>query len=134
MNVNHDTPSRKKEKKSVIFWDSEDGQNGKDSLVYAIDDTPPWYLSILLGLQHYLTMTAGTISIPYLLSSGLCITNNTLVLSQLISSILFCSGIITLVQTTVGVRLPIVQGGTFSFLAPTIAILALHGPWLVVNQ
>ncbi len=28
-------------------------------------------------------------------------------------------------QSTFGVRLPIVQGGTFSFLAPTFAILTL---------
>lgn len=35
------------------------------------------------------------------------------------------SGIVTLLQSTLGTRLPIIQGGSFSFLAPTLAILAL---------
>ena len=37
----------------------------------------------------------------------------------------FVSGITTLLQTTWGNRLPIVQGGTFSFLAPTFAICGM---------
>ncbi|KAK2139281.1 hypothetical protein LSH36_1893g00007, partial [Paralvinella palmiformis] len=32
---------------------------------------------------------------------------------------------VTLLQTTLGTRLPILQGGTFSFLVPTFAILSL---------
>ena len=35
------------------------------------------------------------------------------------------SGICTLLQTTFGSRLPIVQGGTFSFLSPAIAICGM---------
>ena len=45
----------------------------------------------------------------------------------------FVSGITTLLQTTWGNRLPIVQGGTFSFLAPTFAICgmaAFYISWL----
>ena len=37
----------------------------------------------------------------------------------------FVSGITTLLQTAFGNRLPIVQGGTFSFLAPTFAICGM---------
>ena len=37
----------------------------------------------------------------------------------------FVSGITTILQTTYGNRLPIVQGGTFSFLAPTFAICGM---------
>ena len=115
---------------AMISWDADDGTGiNSSSLLYGIDDKPPWHLGILLGLQHYLTMIGASISIPYVLSGSLCISDNGLALSQLISSILFCSGIITLVQITVGVRLPIVQGGTFSFLTPAMAILSLHGSW-----
>lgn len=42
-----------------------------------------------------------------------------------ISTLFFVSGLVTLIQATVGVRLPIIQGGTFSFFAPTFAILSL---------
>jgi hypothetical protein len=39
-------------------------------------------------------------------------------------SIFFASGLNTLLQTTWGDRLPIVQGGSFSFLTPAFAIIA----------
>ncbi|HIB05550.1 MAG TPA: xanthine permease, partial [Candidatus Marinimicrobia bacterium] len=43
----------------------------------------------------------------------------------LIATMFFVSGITTLLQTAFGNRLPIVQGGTFSFLAPTFAICGM---------
>jgi nucleobase transporter 1/2 len=46
-----------------------------------------------------------------------------LVPSIVISTILFVTGINTLVQTTIGDRLPIVQGGSFAFLTPTFTII-----------
>lgn len=94
-------------------------------LSYFIDDNPPWHISIVLGFQHYLTMFGGTVALPLLIAKFLCAADNALAKSQLICTIFFVSGIATLLQSTIGVRLPIVQGGTFSFLAPTFAILTL---------
>ena len=38
---------------------------------------------------------------------------------------LICSaGLITLLQTTIGDRLPIIQGGSFAYLTPAYAIIA----------
>lgn len=95
------------------------------SLAYSIDDIPPWYLSVVLGFQHYLTMFGSTLAIPLLLAKPMCYYQNPLATSEIIGTIFFVSGICTLLQTTFGNRLPIVQGGTFSFLTPTIAILRL---------
>ena len=39
------------------------------------------------------------------------------------------SGIVTLLQSVIGCRLPIIQGGTFTFVAPTLAILSLESKW-----
>ncbi|XP_001641628.2 solute carrier family 23 member 1 [Nematostella vectensis] len=94
-------------------------------LAYVVDENPPWYACLSLGFQHYLTMLGGTLSIPFILSGPMCFSNNPLVVAEVLSTIFFVSGISTLLQTTFGVRLPIVQGGTFSFLAPTFAILSL---------
>lgn len=94
-------------------------------LTYEIDDIPPWYLCIFLGLQHYLTMFGSTMSIPYLLAPALCIASDDPARGHMISTIIFVSGLVTLLQSTFGVRLPIIQGGTFSFLIPTFAILNL---------
>ncbi|XP_020617303.1 solute carrier family 23 member 1-like [Orbicella faveolata] len=92
---------------------------------YLIDENPPWYVCLLLGFQHYLTMLGGTLAIPYILSGPMCFANNTLAISEVLSTIFFVSGLVTLMQTTFGVRLPIVQGGDYGYLAPIFAIMAL---------
>ncbi|CAM1309545.1 SLC23A2 (predicted) [Pycnogonum litorale] len=94
-------------------------------MIYSIDDNPPWYLSIALGFQHYLTMFGASLSIPFILAPQLCIQEDDAARGYLMSTLIFVSGIITLLQSTFGVRLPIIQGGTFAFLVPTIAILNL---------
>ncbi|KAM8891867.1 solute carrier family 23 member 2 [Spinachia spinachia] len=94
-------------------------------LVYALNDRPPWYLCILLGFQHYILAFGGIIAVPLILAEPLCIKDNNVAKSQLISTIFFVSGMCTILQTAVGTRLPILQGGTFSFITPTLAILAL---------
>ncbi|PFX26769.1 Solute carrier family 23 member 2 [Stylophora pistillata] len=94
-------------------------------LTYLIDENPPWYICLLLGFQHYLTMLGGTLSIPFILSGPMCFGSNTLAISEVLSTILFVSGVVTLLQSTFGARLPIIQGGAFSFLTPTFAILSL---------
>lgn len=93
-------------------------------LLYSVDDVPSWYMCIMLGLQHYLTMVGATITIPFILTPLMCIEDNDPARGKIVSTIIFVSGLVTLLQSSVGVRLPIVQGGTFSFLVPTIAILS----------
>lgn len=94
------------------------------NLLYGIDDIPPPIETAVLGLQHYLTMFGSTLAIPLLLSGPLGITDP-IEKGWLIATMFLVSGITTLLQTTWGNRLPIVQGGTFSFLAPTIAICGM---------
>ncbi|XP_072022816.1 solute carrier family 23 member 1-like [Amphiura filiformis] len=118
----HDTSSldAKLEAKEVL-------KKLKGDLSFAIEDVPPWYTSIILGFQHYLTMFGATVAVPLFLSEALCIRNDLVALGEVIGTIFFVSGIATLLQTTFGCRLPIVQGATFSLLVPAIAILSLRG-------
>ncbi|KAK2841979.1 hypothetical protein Q5P01_012179 [Channa striata] len=99
----------------------EDG----NKLAYCVTDAPPWYLCIILGIQHCLTAFGGIIAIPLILSQGLCLQHDGLTQSHLISTIFFVSGICTLLQVTFGIRLPILQGGTFTLLAPSMAVLSM---------
>ncbi|MGH0127995.1 UNVERIFIED_CONTAM: hypothetical protein FKN15_028575 [Acipenser sinensis] len=77
------------------------------------------------AFTHYLTAFGGIIAIPLILSKELCLEHDTLTQSHLISTIFFVSGLCTLLQVTFGVRLPILQGGTFTFLAPSLALLSM---------
>ncbi|KAK2840662.1 hypothetical protein Q7C36_012241 [Tachysurus vachellii] len=95
-------------------------------MIYTIEDTPPWYLCIFLGLQHYLTCFSGTIAVPFLLAEAMCVGFDQWATSQLIGTIFFCVGITTLLQTTIGCRLPLFQASAFAFLAPARAILSLE--------
>ncbi|MFT7462329.1 MAG: nucleobase transporter 1/2 [Pseudohongiellaceae bacterium] len=94
-------------------------------LVYGLDDVPPWRETIPLGFQHYLTMFGSTVAIPLILSEPLGIADDPVALGWLISTMFFVSGIATLLQSTWGNRLPLIQGGTFSFLTPTITICGM---------
>ncbi|XP_060894600.1 solute carrier family 23 member 2 isoform X1 [Labrus mixtus] len=94
-------------------------------MIYTIEDTPPWYLCVFLGLQHYLTCFSGTIAVPFLLAEAMCVGFDQWATSQLIGTIFFCVGITTLLQTTIGCRLPLFQASAFAFLAPARAILSL---------
>lgn len=96
-----------------------------DKLIYGIDDVPPWRELLPLGFQHYLTMFGSTVAIPLILSEPLGLGDNPVALGWLISTMFFVSGIATLLQTTWGNRLPLIQGGTFSFLTPTIAVCGM---------
>ncbi|XP_075905356.1 xan_ur_permease domain-containing protein [Nelusetta ayraudi] len=112
--------------------ESKPGQEGDSStegeankLQYCVTDVPPWYLCILLGIQHCLTAFGGIIAIPLILSQGLCLQHDGLTQSHLISTIFLVSGICTLLQVVFGIRLPILQGGTFTLLAPSMAMLSM---------
>ncbi|KAF6719797.1 Solute carrier family 23 member 1 [Oryzias melastigma] len=92
---------------------------------YCVTDVPAWYLCIFLAIQHYLTAFGGIISIPLILSEGLCLQHDSLTQSLLINTIFFVSGLCTLLQVTLGVRLPILQGGTFALVTPAMAMLSM---------
>ncbi|XP_061784346.1 solute carrier family 23 member 1 [Nerophis lumbriciformis] len=99
--------------------------NTSTDMIYTIEDVPPWYLCILLGLQHYLTCFSGTVAVPFLLAEAMCVGEDQNTISQLIGTIFTTVGVTTLIQTTVGVRLPLFQASALAFLVPAQAILGL---------
>ncbi|GBP77126.1 hypothetical protein EVAR_99371_1 [Eumeta japonica] len=104
---------------------SNDGSARDGNVTYGIDDVPPWYLCLFMALQHYLTMIGAIVAIPFILCPALCMLETDPDRSNIISTMIFVTGLVTWLQTTFGCRLPIVQGGTISFLVPTLAILGL---------
>lgn len=89
--------------------------NDSPNLIYGLDDKPPLARAVVLAVQHVLTMFGSTVAVPLLLAPamGMDATQTAL----LISSVMLCSGVATILQATFGSRLPIIQGVSFSFLA-----------------
>ena len=93
-------------------------------IVYPIGSKPKIPMAILLGIQQYLTMFGATVLIPFIVGGAINLPSDQLAL--LISTIFFTSGLCTLIQqSALGNRLPVIQGGTFSFLGPTFAIIGM---------
>ncbi|WP_376869780.1 nucleobase:cation symporter-2 family protein [Aeromonas veronii] len=78
-----------------------------------------------LGLQHVLVMYAGAVAVPLVIGGSLGLPKEQI--SYLISSDLFCCGIVTLLQCVgigrfAGIRLPVIMSVTFAAVMPMLAI------------
>ena len=62
---------------------------------------------------------------PFLLFGALCVEEDDTARADIISTIFFVSGMVTISQTVIGVRLPIVQGSSFGIFNIVLAILSL---------
>ena len=99
-------------------------KESKHWIVYPIGSKPKWPTAILLGIQQYLTMFGATVLIPFIVGGAMGLPPEQLAL--MISTIFFTSGLCTLIQQSpLGNKLPVIQGGTFSFLGPTFAIIGM---------
>ena len=112
------------------------GQQSVGWVIYPIGSKPRWGLAFFLGFQHFLTMFGATISIPLLVGKAMGFPPDQL--AVLIAAVFLNSGVTTWSQQLIGNKLPIVQGGSFSFLAPTFAIIGMvqaqGGNWQMCIQ
>ena len=54
--------------------------------------------------QHYLTMFGATVAIPLIVAPALCVGDDNVTKSEILGTLLFVSGLVTLLQSTLGVR------------------------------
>ena len=90
-------------------------------IAYGVDDRPSLGRASILALQHVLTMFGSTVSVPLLFGPEMGMSPEQI--GILISSVMLCSGVATLIQSTFGSRLPIIQGVSFSFLGAFFGII-----------
>jgi xanthine/uracil permease len=102
---------------------SEENTSESSFVEYGIEDRPPLPTSLLLGVQHYLTMVGANIAVPLVLAGALGMPGD--IVPQFVGTFFVVSGIATLAQTTIGNRYPIVQGAPFSMLAPALAVIGV---------
>lgn len=80
-------------------------------------------------MQHLLAFYAGAVIVPILLASAIGLSDRELI--HLINADLFTCGIASIIQSVgfwkVGVKLPLLQGVTFTAVSPMIAIALAAG-------
>lgn len=90
-----------------------------------VDAVPSVKRLAVLSVQHVLAFYAGAVIVPLVISQGLGLDDATTI--HLINADLFTCGIATIIQSAglgprIGVRLPLIQGVTFTAVSPLIAI------------
>ncbi|KAG7650040.1 Nucleobase-ascorbate transporter 7 [Arabidopsis thaliana] len=91
------------------------------SISYCITSPPPWPEAILLGFQHYLVMLGTTVLIPTYLVPQMGGGNEEK--AKMVQTLLFVSGLSTLLQSFFGTRLPAVIGGSYTYVPTTLSII-----------
>ncbi|KAJ6730043.1 NUCLEOBASE-ASCORBATE TRANSPORTER 3 [Salix viminalis] len=90
-------------------------------LQYCIHSNPSWPETCLLAFQHYIVMLGTTVLIArYLVPQMGGGPGDT---AHVIQTMLFMTGINTLLQTMIGTRLPTVMGPSYAFVLPVLSII-----------
>lgn len=91
---------------------------------HPVDEVLPLPQLAAYGFQHVLAFYAGAVLVPIIIAGALGLSNEQLI--HLINADLFTCGIASLIQSVgfwkIGVRLPLLQGVTFTAVSPMIAI------------
>lgn len=100
-----------------------------ESLLYKVEDRPPFLPGILLSMQHLLAALGGIIAVPLVLGGALKLPADQIV--ALVNAALLGSGIVTILQCKgigpIGIRLPCVMGTSFTFVGAGISVGLEHG-------
>ncbi len=101
------------------------------SAPHPVDQVPPFGKLTILGIQHVLAFYAGAVVVPLVIVNQLGLDDETLI--HLINADLLTCGIATIIQSAgigrfIGVKLPLIQGVTFTAVSPLIAIGAAATP------
>ncbi|XP_027332823.1 putative nucleobase-ascorbate transporter 10 [Abrus precatorius] len=88
---------------------------------YCINSPPPWREAVVLGFQHYLLTLGITVLIPTIIVPQMG--GGDAEKGRVIQTLLFVSGLSTLLQSWFGTRLPIVVVGSYTYVIPIISII-----------
>ncbi|XP_054809859.1 nucleobase-ascorbate transporter 11 isoform X1 [Prosopis cineraria] len=97
------------------------GRQRPAGLKCGLRENPGFVLLIYYGLQHYLSLAGSLIFLPLIMVPAMGGTDKDT--ATVISTMLFLSGITTILHSYFGTRLPLVQGSSFVYLAPALVII-----------
>lgn len=119
---NADGDGRERE---VGISNAEDPSNGgchqSPSMKCGMRENPGYVPLIFYGLQHFLSLAGSLVFIPLIMVPTMGGSDKDM--ATVISTMLFVSGTTTILNSYLGTCLPLVQGSSFVYLAPALAIM-----------
>ncbi|XP_064652942.1 solute carrier family 23 member 1-like isoform X1 [Lineus longissimus] len=109
---------------SVIKSHTE-AQDEVEGMMYRVEDRPSILMAVIFGFQQIMVSINVCVGLPLLIAPFICAGDLNLVKAELVSTFLVTSGIATFLQTTIGVRLPILQGGNYLILPAIVGTLSV---------
>ncbi len=97
------------------------------TMLYGLNDKPPFFVAALVGFQHLLAVFGGIVASPLIIALGMGL--DLVQTSYLVSASLLVSGLATFIQIQrlgpIGSGLLSIQGTSFTFIGPLIAAYAM---------
>lgn len=90
-------------------------------LNFCIHSHPSWWETVMLAFEHYIVMLGTTVMISTLIVPLMGGDHGDK--ARVIQTLLFMSGVNTLLQTFLGTRLPTVMNASFAFVIPVMSII-----------
>ncbi|KAG8054690.1 hypothetical protein GUJ93_ZPchr0001g31726 [Zizania palustris] len=104
-----------------LLEEEDDAPERPAHVKYELRDSPGVFPIGVYGFQHYISMLGSIILIPLVMVPAMGGSPDDM--AAVVSTVLLVSGMATLLHTFCGTRLPLVQGPSFVYLAPTLAII-----------
>ncbi|ERN13189.1 nucleobase-ascorbate transporter 12 isoform X1 [Amborella trichopoda] len=119
----HPKSSREPEADASFQSQDDDGfvQRPNAHMKYELRDTPGLVPIVFYGIQHFVSMLGSLVLIPLVIVPAMGGTDEDT--AMVVSTVLFMTGVTTLLHTNFGSRLPLIQGSSFVYLAPALAII-----------
>ncbi|KAF8009523.1 hypothetical protein BT93_J0508 [Corymbia citriodora subsp. variegata] len=116
-------PSRSEEAVDMLPQTvDDDGFGSRHShMKYELRNNPGLVPISFYGFQHFLSMLGSLVLVPLIIVPAMGGDHEDI--AAVVSTVLLVSGVTTLLQTSFGSRLPLIQGPSFVYLAPALVII-----------
>ncbi|XP_067657359.1 solute carrier family 23 member 1-like [Haliotis asinina] len=102
-------------------------------MIFNVSDVPPIPATVTLAFQHVLQSMANLLSAAIIFSDLICASDHEEIKTKILSTTMLTTGLATFFVTTVGCRLPIFQGPSFTYVIPLIT-MGTMSDWRCPNQ
>ncbi|KAL5021110.1 hypothetical protein ScPMuIL_000265 [Solemya velum] len=105
-----------------------------NKLLYAVDEVPPHGVLLSVAFQQILSSLSSALFTGYIIADVVCAAPDHPIRAKIFCTTLFMCGFCTSLQSLIGIRLPIFQGPSSTFLIPLLALRNTDAAWNCSSQ